>query len=325
MGVELNEALVINLTKATEAAAIAARAMMGMGNEKAADQLAVDAMRSVFNQIEMDGRIVIGEGERDEAPMLYIGENVGTGRGPKIDIAVDPLEGTTILATGAAGSLAVAAMAPFGTLLHAPDVYMDKIAIGIEHKEQIVDLDLTPRENLKNIALAKKCNIEDLMVMILDRDRHTELIANVRAAGARVRLIKDGDIAAVIATTMEHAGVDVYMGSGGAPEGVLAASALAVQGGQMCGRLLFRNDDEKSRAKKIGIVDLNKKYLINDMVSSDVIFCATGVTNGPLLKGVQKNPNGIFTHSLVMHRAKKHIRFIEKMDISACRESGRYV
>ncbi len=288
----------MELVSSTEQAAIAAYRWRGLGNEKAADQAAVDAMRIGLNKIDMQGTVVIGEGERDEAPMLYIGEEVGTGRGEKVDIALDPLEGTTILATGANNSLAVLAATNAGGFLNAPDVYMDKIAIGLNIKEQIIDLDNSPKNNLKNLARIKKCDVSDLTTMILSRPRHEELIAKIRETGSRIKLIQDGDIAGVIATTRNE--IDIYMGIGGAPEGVLAAAALCATGGQICSRLLFRNDDEKKRAQKIGITDLNKKYYLNDLASGDIVFVATGITNGDLVRGVRTNDNIVTTETIVM-------------------------
>src|SRR6478752_2502087 len=280
--------LALEVVRVTEAAALSASRLMGRGDEKAADQAAVDAMRQSLNSLSMGGTVVIGEGERDEAPMLFIGETVGTGQGPKIDIALDPLEGTTITAKGGANALAVLAMADHGGFLNAPDVYMDKIAVGGGLPDDIVDLDETPAANLKNLAQAKKAEIADLVVCILDRPRHQELIAKVREAGARIMLIGDGDVSGVMATSDPETGIDIYMGSGGAPEGVLAAAALRCIGGQMQGRLLFRNDDERGRAHRLGVNDLNRKYSLLDLAHGDVMFAATGVTNGSMLKGVRR-------------------------------------
>src|SRR5437588_6983479 len=268
--------LALEAVRVTEAAALSASRLMGRGDEKAADQAAVDAMRQALNSLSIEGTVVIGEGERDEAPMLYIGEKVGQG-GPKIDIALDPLEGTTITAKGGANALAVLAMADHGGFLNAPDVYMDKIAVGGGLPDEVVDLDEAPAANLKNLAQAKKVDIADLVVCILDRPRHQELIANVRAAGARIMLIGDGDVSGVMATSDPETGIDIYMGSGGAPEGVVAAAALRCIGGQMQGRLLFRNDDERGRAHRLGVNDLNRKYSLLDMAHGDVMFAATGV------------------------------------------------
>jgi fructose-1,6-bisphosphatase II / sedoheptulose-1,7-bisphosphatase len=268
-------------------------------------------MRQVLNALNIEGTVVIGEGERDEAPMLYIGEKVGTGNGPRIDIALDPLEGTTITAKGGPNALAVIAMAEHGNFLNAPDVYMDKIAVGGGLPDGVVDLDVTPGENLKNLARAKKAELSDLVVCILDRPRHSELIARVREAGARIMLIGDGDVSGVIATSQPDSGVDIYMGSGGAPEGVLAAAALRCIGGQMQGRLLFRNDDEKARASRWGIKDLNRKYDMLDMAKGDVMFAATGVTNGSMLRGVRRFAGGAETHSLVMRSKTGTVRYVE--------------
>jgi fructose-1,6-bisphosphatase II / sedoheptulose-1,7-bisphosphatase len=303
--------LALEAVRVTEAAALSASRLMGRGDEKAADQAAVDAMRQALNSLLIDGTVVIGEGERDEAPMLFIGEKVGTGQGPKIDIALDPLEGTTITAKGGANALAVLAMADDGGFLNAPDVYMDKIAVGGGLPDGVVDLDQTPSENLKNLARAKKAEIADLVVCILDRPRHAELIAKVREAGARIMLIGDGDVSGVIATSDPETGIDIYMGSGGAPEGVLAAAALRCIGGQMQGRLLFRNDDEKGRAHRLGVNDLNRKYSLLDLAHGDVMFAATGVTNGSMLRGVRRFPGGAHTHSVVMRSKTGTVRYVE--------------
>jgi len=302
--------LALEAVRVTEAAALAASAWMGRGNEKAADQAAVDAMRTALNSLAIDGTVVIGEGERDEAPMLYIGEKVGRG-GPKIDIALDPLEGTTITAKGAPNALAVIAMADHGHFLNAPDVYMDKLAVGGGLPDGVVDLDEGPVKNLKALAKAKKVEVSDLVACILDRPRHAELIAKTREAGARIMLISDGDVSGVIATAKPSSGVDIYMGSGGAPEGVLAAAALRCIGGQMQGRLLFRNDDEKGRAAKLGIKDLNRKYSMLDLARGDVMFAATGVTDGSMVRGVRRVGNSILTSSLVMRSKTGTVRTIE--------------
>jgi len=302
--------LALEAVRVTEAAALAASRLMGRGDEKAADQAAVDAMRTALNNLEIDGTVVIGEGERDEAPMLYIGEKVGRG-GPKIDIALDPLEGTTITAKGGSNALAVVALASEGGFLNAPDVYMDKIAVGGGLPDGIVDLDATVAENLANLAKAKKADIGDLVACILDRPRHAELIAKVREAGARIMLISDGDVSGVIATSQPTSGVDIYMGSGGAPEGVLAAAALRCIGGQIQGRLLFRNDDEKSRAKRWGITDLDRKYGLMELAGGDVMFAATGVTTGPMLRGVRRYHGGAYTHSIIMRSTTGTVRTIE--------------
>ncbi|MBK18374.1 MAG: fructose-bisphosphatase class II [Rhodospirillaceae bacterium] len=303
--------LALEAVRVTEAAALAASRQMGRGDEKAADQVAVDAMRTALNSLAIKGTVVIGEGERDEAPMLYIGEEVGLGEGPEIDIALDPLEGTTITAKGLTNALAVVAMAEHGGFLNAPDVYMDKIAVGGGLPDGVVDLDQTPEENLKSLAKAKNVDVSDLVVCILDRPRHEELIAKVREAKARIMLISDGDISGVMATSEEASGVDLYLGSGGSPEGVLAASALRCIGGQMQGRLLFRNDDERDRARKWGIEDLDRKYSMEDLASGDVMFAATGVTNGTMLKGVRRFSGGAMTHSMVMRSRSGTVRYIE--------------
>ena len=308
---KMDRNLALEAVRVTEAAALSASRLMGRGDEKAADQAAVDAMRQALNSLAITGTVVIGEGERDEAPMLYIGEKVGTGQGPEIDIALDPLEGTTITAKGGANALAVLAMADHGGFLNAPDVYMDKIAVGGGLPDGVVDLDETPAVNLKNLAQAKTCDVADLVGCLLDRPRHAELIANVRAAGARIMLIGDGDVSGVIATADPETGIDIYMGSGGAPEGVLAAAALRCIGGQMQGRLLFRNDDERGRAHRLGITDLNRKYDLLDLAHGDVMFAATGVTNGSMLKGVRRFHGGAFTHSVVMRSKSGTVRYVE--------------
>ena len=303
--------LALEAVRVTEAAALSASLLMGRGDEKLADQAAVDAMRQALNTLTIDGTVVIGEGERDEAPMLYIGEKVGAGKGPKVDIALDPLEGTTITAKGGPNALAVVAMAEEGGFLNAPDVYMDKIAIGAGLPEGIVDLDETPANNLKALAKAKGTEVSELVVCILDRPRHAELIARVREAGARIMLISDGDVSGVIATSQLGTGVDMYVGSGGAPEGVLAAAALRCIGGQFQGRLLFRNDDEKARAAKWGVTDLNKKYSLHELARGNVMFAATGVTDGAMLKGVRRFGGGATTHSVIMRSKSGTVRYIE--------------
>lgn len=303
--------LALETVRVTEAAALSAARFMGRGDEKAADQAAVDAMRWALNSVEITGTVVIGEGERDEAPMLYIGEEVGTGKGPKVDIALDPLEGTTICAHGGPNALAVMAFATHGGFLNAPDVYMDKIAIGPGLPEDVVDLDEDPIKNLKELAKAKKVDVEELVVCILNRERHETLIEKTRSAGARIMLIGDGDVSGVIAAAQPDNGIDIYMGTGGAPEGVLAAAALRCIGGQMQGRLLFRNDDEKSRARKWGVTDLNRKYKLLDLASGDVMFAATGVTDGAMLKGVKKVGHLVRTHSLVMRSKTGTVRYVE--------------
>ncbi|MBN9497454.1 MAG: class II fructose-bisphosphatase [Alphaproteobacteria bacterium] len=300
----------MEVVRVTEAAALAASRLMGRGDEKAADQAAVDHMRRALNSLAIEGTVVIGEGERDEAPMLYIGEKVGQG-GIKVDIALDPLEGTTITAKGGPNALAVIAMAEQGGFLNAPDVYMDKIAVGGGLPADLVDLDATPEANLKALAKAKGLDVADIVACILDRPRHAELIAKVREAGARIMLISDGDVSGVIATSRPESGVDIYMGSGGAPEGVLAAAALRCIGGQIQGRLLFRNDDERGRAKRLGITDLNRKYGLLDLAKGDVMFAATGVTDGTMLKGVRRFQNGASTHSIIMRSKTGTVRTIE--------------
>jgi fructose-1,6-bisphosphatase class II len=300
----------LEFVRVTEMAALASARLMGRGDEKAADHAAVEAMRQMLGSIQFDGTVVIGEGERDEAPMLYIGEKVGRGEGPRLDLALDPLEGTTICARGGNNSLSVIAIAEQGKFLHAPDVYMQKIAVGPQAKGAI-DLSLSPTENLKNIANAKGCRIEDLTVTILDRPRHEALIREVRATGARIWLIGDGDVSAAIATCKEESGVDVLMGSGGAPEGVIAAAALRCMGGDFVGSLIFRKNEERERAKKMGITDLDKIYRIDELAQGKVMFCATGVTQGALLNGVRFFSGGAKTHSVVMRSETRTVRWIE--------------
>ncbi len=302
--------LALEAVRVTEAAAIAASRWMGRGNEKAADQAAVDAMREALNGLEIDGTVVIGEGERDEAPMLYIGETVGDGTGPKLDIALDPLEGTTITAKGGNNAMAVMAMADKGGFLNAPDVYMDKIGIGGGLPQGVVDIDRSPAENLASLAKAKGKTINDMVACILDRPRHADLIKAVREAGARIQLISDGDVSGVIATAQPNSGIDIYLGSGGAPEGVLAAAALRCIGGFFQGRLIFRNDDEKKRAKNYGITDFNRKYDLLDLAKGNVMFAATGVTDGAMLRGVRYFAGGIETHSMVMRSRTGTVRKI---------------
>ncbi len=307
----LDRNLALEAVRVTETAAIAAVQWVGRGDERAADQAAVDAMRRALNGLDIEGTVVIGEGERDEAPMLYIGEAVGTGKGPKVDIALDPLEGTTICATGGTNALAVLAMAEDGGFLHAPDTYMEKIAVGGGLPPNVVDLDAEPKENLANLAKARGRDVAELVVMILNRPRHEELIAKVREAGARIRLIQDGDVAGVIATARPETNIDIYVGIGGAPEGVLAAAALQCIGGQMTGRLVFRNDDERGRARPMGITDFDRKYALDELAHGDIMFAATGVTGGWMLKGVRRSGEGIATHSLVMRSKTGTVRFIE--------------
>ena len=301
----LDRVLVMEMVRVTEAAAISASKLIGRGDEKAADAAAVEAMRAAFDELAIDGTVVIGEGERDEAPMLFIGEKVGgaIGTGPKIDIALDPLEGTTITAKAGPNALAVLACAEEGNLLNAPDVYMDKLAVGPGYPEGIIDLAKSPTENVKAVAAAKGVEPGDLIVCVLDRPRHAALIAELRELGCGVALIPDGDVAGVIAVTNEDTGIDLYMGSGGAPEGVLAAAALRCVGGQFNGRLIFRNDDERMRAAKWGIEDLNKIYKLEELAKGDCIFAATGVTDGSLLKGVKRRKDGMLTTSSVVMRA----------------------
>jgi len=308
---KMDRNLALEAVRVTEAAALAASRLMGRGDEKAADQAAVDAMRRALNSLHMQGTVRIGEGERDEAPMLYIGEEVGTGDGPKIDIALDPLEGTTITAKGGPNALAVIAMAEEGGFLNAPDTYMDKIAVGHGLPEGVVDLDETVENNLKSLAKAKDQDIGELVACILDRPRHEEMIAKCREAGARIMLIGDGDVSGVIATSTEEAGVDIYMGTGGAPEGVLAAAALRCIGGQMQGRLVFRNDDERGRAQRLGITDYDRKYNLLELAGGETMFAATGVTMGTMLKGVRRFRNGAMTHSLIMRSKSGTVRYNE--------------
>ncbi len=304
--------LALELARVSEAAALAASKLVGSGDKVEADQVAVDAMRSALNTLHIQGRVVIGEGERDEAPMLYIGEEVGDGKGPKVDIALDPLEGTDITAAGGPNALAVIAMTDEGGFLNAPDVYMDKIAVGPSINPDILDLDAPIADVLKKVASEKGGNVNELMVCILDRPRHEQLIADVRAAGARITLIGDGDVSAVIATTDPDTGIDLYVGSGGAPEGVLAAAALQCIGGSMLGRLTFRNDDERARAKRWGINDLNKIYTTDDLAKGDnVMFAATGVTDGTMLRGVRRYAGGAKTSTIVMRSKSGTVRRIE--------------
>lgn len=303
--------LIMGAVRTAEDAAIASARLVGRGDQKAADQAAVDAMRSALNAMTMQGRIVIGEGERDEAPMLYIGEAVGTGAGPEVDIALDPLEGTTLTAKAMPNALAVLALAPRGGLLHAPDVYMDKIAIGPGYAEGTVDLDLSPSENAKRLAEAKGVALADLTVCVLDRPRHAEILNDLRASGVRVALIPDGDVAGVINTTDAKTGVDLYIGRGGAPEGVLAAAALRCVGGFMQGRLTFRNEDERGRARRIGVDDLDRKYALTDLASGDdIIFCAAGVTDGGLVAGVKAETGRVITETLVMTARDRSVRWV---------------
>jgi fructose-1,6-bisphosphatase II / sedoheptulose-1,7-bisphosphatase len=301
--------LSLGLSRVSEAAAIAAAKLVGRGDEKAADQAAVDAMRTQLNMLDIKGVVVIGEGERDEAPMLFIGEEVGTGEGPPVDIALDPLEGTTLTAKDMPNALAVIAMGPRGSMLHAPDVYMDKLAIGPGYRKDLLDLDMTPTERVNALARAKGTGASGVMVCVLERPRHEEMIAEIRATGARIRLITDGDVAGVIhCAEPEKTGIDMYMGSGGAPEGVLAAAALKCMGGQMLGRLLFRNEDERSRARKAGITDLDKVYTRDEMVTEHVIFAATGVTDGSIVKGARRDGEWMETETILMRSKTGSVR-----------------
>ena len=301
--------LASSAARVTELAAVASYAQIGRGNEMAADQLAVDAMRTALNELHIDGRIVIGEGERDEAPMLFIGEKVGLG-GPAIDIALDPLEGTTLTAKAQAGALTVLAMSEGGGMLHAPDTLMDKIAIGPGYPQGVVDLDNSPAENVRALAAAKRVEAHDIAVCVLDRPRHAPLIAALREVGARVVRISSGDVAGVIHTTEPETAIDMYLGSGGAPEGVLAAAALKCVGGQFQGRLIFRNDDEKARASRIGITELDRKYDLHELVSKDAVFAATGVTKGAMLDGVAIKGGFVSTHTVVMDSSTRTVRRI---------------
>lgn len=296
------------MVRVTELTAIAASKEVGRGDEKKADQAAVDAMRTAFNAIDFQGRVVIGEGERDEAPMLYIGEEVGTGKGPEIDIALDPLEGTTLTAKAMANALAVLAIAPRGGLLYAPDTYMDKLAIGPGYPEGVVDLHATPAENVAELAKAKGVDVSQITACVLDRTRHADIIESLRSAGVRIKLITDGDVAGVIATTDVSTGVDIYMGQGGAPEGVLAAAALKCVGGQMQGQLVFRNDEERARASRTGITDFDRTYSLNELASGETVFCASGVTDGDMLGGVKIVDGIVQTETLVMTSADGMVR-----------------
>ena len=301
--------LSLGLARVSEAAAMASAKLIGRGDEKAADQAAVNAMRKQLDMLDIQGVVVIGEGERDEAPMLYIGEEVGTGNGPPVDIALDPLEGTTLTAKDMPNALCVIAMAPRGTLLHAPDVYMDKLAIGPGYPGDTVTLEMSPAERVEALAAAMGGNTDDVTVCVLERPRHEDMIAEIRKTGAAIRLITDGDVAGVIhCAEAGLTGVDMYMGSGGAPEGVLAAAALKCMGGQMYGRLLFRNDDERGRATKAGIEDFDRIYARDDMVTHDVIFAATGVTDGSLLPGVKREVGWLTTETLLMRSKTRSVR-----------------
>ena len=301
--------LSLGLARVSEAAAIASADLIGRGDEKAADQAAVNAMRDQLNKLDISGFVVIGEGERDEAPMLYIGEEVGTGNGPGVDIALDPLEGTTLTAKDMPNALTVIAMGPRGSMLHAPDVYMEKLAIGPGYKTDVVTLDMSPRERILSLAKAKKCNSKDITVCVLDRPRHQTIIEDVRSTGAAIRLITDGDVAGVMHCAEPNTtGIDMYMGIGGAPEGVLAAAALKCMGGQIYGRLIFRNEDEKARAIKVGITNFDRIYSKDEMVTQDVIFAATGVTGGSLLPAIKREVGFITTETILMRSKTGSIR-----------------
>ncbi len=301
--------LSLGLARVSEAAAIAAAKLVGSGDEKMADQAAVDALRTQLNLLDIKGVVVIGEGERDEAPMLYIGEEVGTGKGPGVDIALDPLEGTTLCAKDMPNALAVISVGPRGSMLHAPDVYMEKLAIGPGYARDIISLDMTPTERIAAIARAKGTDNRGVMCCVLERPRHEALIAEIRESGARIRLITDGDVAGVIhCAESAKTGIDIYMGSGGAPEGVLAASALKCMGGQMWGKLLFRNDDERGRARKAGIADLDKIYSRDEMVTQDVVFAATGVTDGSIVSGARRDGEYLETETILMRSKTGSVR-----------------
>ncbi|NKX44555.1 class II fructose-bisphosphatase [Roseicyclus persicicus] len=296
--------LSLGLARVSEAAAMASARLIGRGDEKAADQAAVNAMREQLNKLDIKGVVVIGEGERDEAPMLYIGEEVGTGEGPEVDIALDPLEGTTLTAKDMPNALTVIAMGPRGSMLHAPDVYMEKLAIGPGYRKGVVTLDMSPSERVSALAAARGCSTTDITVCVLERPRHQAMIDELRTTGCAIRLITDGDVAGVIhCAEPEVTGIDMYMGQGGAPEGVLAAAALKCMGGQIFGKLLFRNDDEKARARKAGITNLDRVYTRDDMVTKDVIFAATGVTDGSILPGIKREP-GFLTAETILMRSK---------------------
>jgi fructose-1,6-bisphosphatase II / sedoheptulose-1,7-bisphosphatase len=302
--------LALELVRVTEAAALAASRWMGLGKKNEADGAAVEAMRKAFDAVAIDGTVVIGEGEMDEAPMLYIGEKVGRG-GPEMDIAVDPLEGTNLTAKGSPNAITVIALAERGNFLHAPDIYMQKIAVGPGLPAGVVDIDDPVAKNLRNLARAKRCDVSDLVACMLDRPRHDELIAKTREAGARISLISDGDVATIIATTYPDGGIDIYMGSGGAPEGVLAAAALRCVGGQMQGRLLFEDDEQRERARQMGVTDPNRVFSVSDMARGEVMFAATGVTSGAMLRGVRRFGSGAVTHSVVMRSKSGTVRYIE--------------
>ncbi|HEY5046816.1 MAG TPA: class II fructose-bisphosphatase [Rhizomicrobium sp.] len=309
MSQPMDRKLALEAVRVTEAAAISAARLIGRGDERAADQAAVEAMRAALNGLAIDGTVVIGEGERDEAPMLFIGERVGTG-GVSVDIALDPLEGTTLTAKGLANALAVIAIAEKGSLLNAPDTYMDKIAVGPGYPDGVVDLDAEPAENIAALARARNVSPSEITACVLDRPRHGPIIDSIRKAGAAVHLITDGDIAGVIATTDPTTGIDLYLGQGGAPEGVLAAAALRCVGGQMQARLVFRKDEERVRAERLGVTDFNRKYLLRDLAAGDVVFAATGVTDGAMLKGVHWSGEFVTTESILMRSGTHTVRWI---------------
>lgn len=308
--VDFNDRMLsLGLARVSEAAALASAKLIGHGDEKAADAAAVDAMRTQLNMLEINGVVVIGEGERDEAPMLFIGEEVGTGTGPAVDIALDPLEGTTLTAKDMPNALTVIAMGPRGSMLHAPDVYMDKLAVGPGYPKDVVSLEMSPAERIHALAAAKGCSASDIACCVLERPRHDDLVDELRSTGASIRLITDGDVAGVIhCAEVEKTGIDIYMGSGGAPEGVLAAAALKCMGGQMWGQLLFRNDDERGRAAKAGITDLNRIYSKDDLVTQDVIFAATGVTDGSLVQGIVREVGHLTTETILMRSKTGSVR-----------------
>jgi fructose-1,6-bisphosphatase II / sedoheptulose-1,7-bisphosphatase len=310
LGKVVDRNLALELVRVTEAGAIAASQWIGRGDKNAADGAAVDAMRRAFDTVAITGTVVIGEGEMDEAPMLYIGEKIGLG-GPEVDIAVDPLEGTSITAKGGPNAIATLALAEKGGFLHAPDIYMDKIAIGPGYPEGLVDLDASVEDNLRALAKAKRCEVNDLMVCTLDRDRHKAMIKACRAVGARITLLGDGDVSGVIAVSQPETGIDIYIGSGGAPEGVLAAAALRCIGGQLQGRLMFENDEQVQRARGMGVSDPNRKYSVEEMAQGEVMFAATGVTTGPMLRGVRRTGAGAITHSMVMRSKSGTVRYVE--------------
>ncbi len=313
--VHVDRNLALELVRVTEAAALAASRWMGRGEKNSADGAAVEAMRRAFDTVAISGTVVIGEGEMDEAPMLYIGEKVGlyarAGGGPEVDIAVDPLEGTSITAKGGPNAMACVALAQKGGFLHAPDIYMDKLAVGPGLPKDVVSLDAGVEENLRELAKAKGRDVSDLVVCLLDRDRHKEIIKRCRMAGARIMMIPDGDVSGVVAVSQPDTGVDIYMGSGGAPEGVLAAAALRCIGGQMQGRLMFENEDQVARGREMGVTDPNRIYGLEDMARGEVMFAATGVTTGPMLRGVRHFGTGAVTHSIVMRSKSGTVRYVE--------------